>query len=109
MVDFTFEGLFMTTNKGIPDLDNLPTSISLAKPYYIYSILIQTFLLLFFILYFALSIFRVYKKIKNPNFEDVIDHDEATNKNPTEKADNGKENENEKEDKLIYQFDDEEE
>ena len=84
MVDFTFKGLFMTTNKGIPDLSNLDSSITLAKPFYVYSVLLQSILLLFFIFYFALSIFRVYKKIKNNKFEDVIDEEE-TNKNLTER------------------------
>jgi hypothetical protein len=71
MVDFTFEGLFFTSNKGIPDLANLPSSTTLAKPYYIYSVVLQALLLLFFLFYFALSIFRVFKKIKNSRFEDV--------------------------------------
>jgi len=84
MVDFTFKGLFMTTNKGIPDLSNLDSSITLAKPFYVYSAILQSILLLFFILYFALSIFRVYKKIKNNKFEDVSDQEE-TNKNLTER------------------------
>lgn len=75
MVDFTFQGLFMTTNKGIPDLNNLPSSVALAKSDYVYSVLVQCVLLLIFLLYFILSIFRVIKKIKNPKFEDVVDHD----------------------------------
>lgn len=84
MVDFTFQGLFMTTNKGIPDLANLPASITLANPFYINSILVQSVLFLFFFLYFALSIFRVAKKIKNDKFQDVVDNDEI-NKNATER------------------------
>lgn len=75
MVDFTFQGLFMTTNKGIPDLSNLPPSVTLAKSSYVSSVMVQSVFLLLFILYFALSIFRVYKKIKNNKFEDVVDHD----------------------------------
>jgi phosphotransferase system glucose/maltose/N-acetylglucosamine-specific IIC component len=85
MVDFTFKGLFMTTSKGIPDLANLPASTTMARPYYTYSILVQSVFLLFFLLYFALSIFRVAKKIKNNKFQDVVDHDETTNKNATER------------------------
>jgi len=103
MVEFTFKGLFMTTNKGIPDLSNLPSSITLARPFYIYSVLLQSILLLFFIFYFAISVFRIYKKIKNSKFEDVIDHEE-TAKNVTER--NMGDNENEKEEKIVYQFDD---
>lgn len=83
MVEFTFRGLFMTTNKGIPDLANLSSSTTLAKPFYVYSLLVQCVLLLFFILYFALSVFRVYKKIKNGNFEDVLEEEEPANKNQT--------------------------
>jgi uncharacterized membrane protein len=90
MVDFTFNGLFMTTSKGIPDLTNLSASTTLAQPFYVYSILVQSILLLFFILYFALSIFRVFKKIKNYKFEDVLDEEEV-NKNTTENGE-GKEN-----------------
>jgi hypothetical protein len=87
MVAFTFQGLFMTTNKGIPDLDSLAGATSLGRPYYVYSILVQSVLLLFFILYFALSIYRVYKKIKNNNFEDVVEQEES-NKNATERNGN---------------------
>lgn len=75
MVEFTFKGLFLTTSKGIPDLTNLPPSTTMARPYYICSILLQALILLLFLLYFALSIFRVFKKIKNSKFEDVPDAD----------------------------------
>lgn len=76
MVDLTFTGLFLTTNKGIPDIDNLPDSTTLAKPFYVSSLLLQLCFFLVFLAYFALSIFRVIKKIKNSRFEDVPDVDE---------------------------------
>lgn len=73
MVSFTFEGLFITTYKGIPDTTSLPASTTMAHSHYLYSSLIQATLLIFFVLYFILSIYRVIKKIKNKNFREVPD------------------------------------
>lgn len=73
MIDFTFAGLFKTTLKGIPDIKNLPSTITMSKSYFIYSIVLQSVLLLTFTLYFALSVFRVAKRIKNGKFKDVTD------------------------------------
>ncbi len=70
----SLSSLFFTTNKGIPDIATLPASTTLAKPFYIYSILLQALFLMFFIFYFALSIFRVVKKIKNYRFEEICEH-----------------------------------
>ena len=71
MASFTFSGLFTTTSKGIPDTTQLPASIKMNHSYYLYSLLLQATLLLFFLLYFILSIFRVLKKIKNKSFREV--------------------------------------
>jgi len=57
------------TNKGLPDTSSLPTYTSMPRSYYIYSILLQIIILLIFILYFIVSIYRVVKKIKNPRFQ----------------------------------------
>lgn len=89
MVELTFNGLFMTTNKGIPDMTSIPTSTSLSKSTFVYSVIIQVVILLFFLLYFALSVFRVVKKIKNNNFQEILDDEkreelnEKNNKNQT--------------------------
>jgi hypothetical protein len=73
MIDFTFAGLFKTTLKGIPDIKSLPSTINMPRSYFIYSAVLQSVLLLIFILYFALSVFRVAKRIKNGKFRDVPD------------------------------------
>ena len=79
----------MTTNKGIPDMTSIPTSTSLSKSTFVYSVIIQVVILLFFLLYFALSVFRVVKKIKNNNFQEILDDEkreelnEKNNKNQT--------------------------
>lgn len=73
MIDFTFTGLFKTTLKGIPDMKSLPSSINMSKSYFIYSIVLQSVLILIFMLYFALSVFRVAKRIRNDKFRDVPD------------------------------------
>ena len=75
MVEFTFKGLFETTNKGIPDINNLPASTTMTRNYYVCSVIIQCIFFLFFISYFILSIYRVIKKIKNPKFKDVPDEE----------------------------------
>jgi hypothetical protein len=63
--------LVTLTNKGLPDTANLPGSLSMPRSYYINSLLLQVVILLLFILYFIVSIFRVVKKIKNPRFQEV--------------------------------------
>lgn len=73
MIDFTFKGLFKTTLKGIPNIKSLPSFINISKSYFIYSTVLQSVLLLIFMLYFALSVFRVAKRIKNGKFRDMPD------------------------------------
>lgn len=79
----------MTTNKGIPDMASIPSSTTLSNSTFISSVVIQVVILLFFLLYFALSVFRVVKKIKNNNFQEILDDDkrdelnEKNNKNLT--------------------------
>lgn len=57
------------TKKGLPDTSNLPSYISMPKSYYINSLLLQVAILLIFVLYFIVSIYRVVKKMKNPRFQ----------------------------------------
>jgi hypothetical protein len=71
MTEFSFSQLFSTTNKGIPDLSTLPQSVTMALPYYIYSLILQIIIFFIFILYFILAIYRVAKKIKNSKFTDI--------------------------------------
>jgi len=71
MVDFTFDGLFKTTNMGIPALTPMPTETILSSKYYGYSITVQCIIFFYFVIYFAISIIRVMKKIKNSKFKDV--------------------------------------
>lgn len=63
--------LFRTTERGIPDINDLPSSTTMARPYYLYSLALQVILLLVFLLYFILSIYRVVKKIKNQKFQEM--------------------------------------
>jgi membrane protein implicated in regulation of membrane protease activity len=71
MVDFSFQGLFLTTLKGLPDLSALPSSTTLSFSTYIYSLALQVIIFLVFMLYFILSVYRVVKKIKNDRFQEV--------------------------------------
>lgn len=71
MVEFTLTGLFKTTNMGIPAIDPLPTETNLSSSFYGCSVTIQCLIFFYFVLYFAVSIARVMKKIKNPKFKDV--------------------------------------
>ena len=107
---------FVTTNKGIPDLATLPSSVDLSKQFYTSSLLIQIIFFVVFLCHFGLSIYRVVKKIKNPRFQDIPDEKEEEEEKEKEKDEEKGENENgseeeggEKEDNLIYRFDDDEE
>jgi hypothetical protein len=75
MGNIKLQGIFMTTNKGIPDLNNIPASATLAKSYYVCSVILQAILLLVFLLYFTLSVMRMIKKIKNSTFKVYINDD----------------------------------
>jgi len=90
MVDFSFAGLFSTTYKGIPDTTSLPQSITMKHSYYIYSMLLQATLLLFFVLYFVLSVYRVIKKIKNKNFREVPEEDKKEENEPAKNDNDAK-------------------
>lgn len=94
MVELTFSALFGTTNKGIPDTSQLPSSITMKHSYYLYSLLLQATMLLFFVLYFILSVYRVLKKIKNQRFREVPD-DEKKEENDIHKNENEHKNEQE--------------
>jgi hypothetical protein len=59
--------------RGTPNMKLLPLSTNLARPYFIYSTILQVILLLIFVFYFGISILRVAKKIKNSKFKDVPD------------------------------------
>ena len=63
--------LFLTTTKGIPDTSNLPLSTTMNRQYYVCSLLLQCVIMLFFLFYFVISIYRVYKKIKNQKFQEI--------------------------------------
>ena len=78
--------LFTITNKGLPDMTSLPASIEMPRAFYINSILLQVTILLVFILYFVVSIYRVVKKIKNHRFQDIPEDDkkEEDENNKTE-------------------------
>lgn len=73
MANLSFNDLFKTTLKGVPNTKNLPLSISMSKSFYIYSSVLQSIILLIFLFSAVLSIFRVTKKIKNGKFKDVPD------------------------------------
>ena len=78
--------LLTITNKGLPDTTSLPASIEMPRDFYVNSILLQVTILLFFILYFVVSIYRVVKKIKNHRFQDIPEDDkkEDDDNNKTE-------------------------
>lgn len=113
MVEFTAQGLFYTTNGGLPDVSSLPASIKMPTSYFVYSLLLQIIFMLFFVAYFILSVCRVLKKIKNDRFleeeEDdsksekmsSVDNDEKKNKSEIIQAAPIEEN-------LVYRFDDDE-
>jgi hypothetical protein len=67
--------LFTITNKGLPDIATLPGSISMPRSFYVNSILLQVVILLIFLLYFIVSIYRVVKKIKNHRFQEIPEDD----------------------------------
>jgi uncharacterized membrane protein YciS (DUF1049 family) len=71
MTEFSFSNLFILTNKGIPDLGSLPQSVTVALPFYIYSLILQVIIFSVFLLYFTLAIYRVTRKIKNNKFTDI--------------------------------------
>ena len=63
--------LFTITNKGLPSISPLPSSIEMPRSFYVNSILLQVIILLVFVLYFIVSIYRVVKKIKNHRFQEI--------------------------------------
>lgn len=65
MVDFTFDGLFKTTNKGLPDTSNLDSYTYLSLNFYVWSIILQITILIVFIAFLIMSISRVLNRIKN--------------------------------------------
>lgn len=71
----TFSELFSTTNKGIPDLNTLPQSVTMAFPFYIYSLILQIIIFFIFVLFFMIALYRVLKKIKNKNFKHIVEGD----------------------------------
>jgi len=68
MVEFTFDGLFKTTNKGLPTTSSLDPYTYLSLTFYVWSIILQITLLVVFISFLVLSINRVLNRIKNDKF-----------------------------------------
>lgn len=68
MVEFTFDSLFRTTNKGLPDTISLEPYSYITTNHFVYSLIVEIILALVVTIYTALSAYRVFYKIKNPKF-----------------------------------------
>lgn len=69
MISFTFNSLFKTVNKGIPNQNQMQYNGTLSYNYFISSAILQAIIFLIFLLYFIMSIYRVVNRIKNKRFK----------------------------------------
>ena len=88
MSTVTFETLFKTTNKGL--LTKYTENSLLSREFYSLSLGLQIIFMLIFMAYFGLSIFRSFKKIKNPKFkvEDPDQESSVTNDEDSDEEEN---------------------
>ena len=68
MIEFTFDSLFRTTNKGLPDTSNLPPYSYITMNHFVFSLIVEIILGLVITMYTALAVYRAFYKIKNPKF-----------------------------------------
>ena len=64
---FDIQSLFKTTTKGL--LTKYTKSTVLNREFYNFSLGLEIVFMLLFISYFGMSMFRSFKKIKNPKFK----------------------------------------
>lgn len=60
---------FRTTNKGIIPMDQLPAESYVTKSFFGLSLGLEIIFMLMFIGFFAMSVFRSVKKVKNSKFK----------------------------------------
>ena len=68
MVQFTFDGLFRTTNKGLPDTTTVDPYAYLSINHFVYSLIVEILIGLLLTGLTGLSVYRSFYKIKNPKF-----------------------------------------
>ena len=71
MVNMTYQDLFFTTKKGLPNITALPSTITMSSNVFVYSLILQIIVFIFLIFHFGWAIYRVIKKMKNNRFQDV--------------------------------------
>ena len=67
MVVSTNIDIFHTTNKGLGLVNS--KYVLLNGEFYKFSLQLQIMFMIIFLIYFVMTIFRIYKKIKNPKFK----------------------------------------
>ena len=67
MSTFNIQSLFKTTTKGLQA--KYTKTVLLNRQFYNFSLGLEIIFLLLFVGYFAMSMFRSFKKIKNPKFK----------------------------------------
>ena len=67
MVVSTNIDIFHTTNKGLGLVNS--KYVLLNGEFYKFSLQLQIMFMIIFLIYFVMTIFRIYKRIKNPKFK----------------------------------------
>lgn len=80
MIALSFQELFFTTKKGIPDLTSLPATTSISLSFFVCSAIIQFAIFLYFVSYFIVAVNRVALKIKNKSFAELPLEGDTSNK-----------------------------
>lgn len=65
MIEFTFDGLFRTTNKGLPDTSNIDPYTYLSMNHFVYSLIVEIIIGLILTGYTGMAVYRAFYKIKN--------------------------------------------
>lgn len=68
MVEFTFDSMFRTTNKGLPDTGNLEPYSYITVNNFVYSLIVEIIIGLVITIYSAMAVYRAFYKIKDDRF-----------------------------------------
>jgi hypothetical protein len=68
MVEFTFDAMFRTTNKGLPDTTNINPYTYMSMNHFVYSLIMEIVIGLVITGYAGMSVYRAFYKIKNEKF-----------------------------------------
>ncbi len=68
MVELTFDAMFRTTNKGLPDTAHISPYTYLSMNHFVCSLIVEVVIGLVITGYAGMSVYRAFYKIKNHKF-----------------------------------------